>query len=172
MRFLGVVVYYRKFCHNFSVVASPLTNLRKSVIYVWSDHCMCSFEALKALLASEPVLAAPDFNHPFILEVDASDVGIGSVLLQKDADDIAHHVCYFSRKLDKHQQNYSTIEKETLALILSLQQFKVYLCGSPHTTLVYTDHNPLVFISKIIISKMKNQNQRLLKWCSCSRSLT
>lgn len=95
----------------------------------------------------------------FKLEVDASATGAGAVLLQEDSQGIDHPVCYFSRKFDKHQLRYSTIEKETLALLLALQHFEVYVGGSSHPVVVYTDHNPLVFLSR-----MYNQNQRLMRW--------
>ena len=79
--------------------------------------------------------------------------------MQEDADGIDHPVCYFSRKLIKHQKKCSTIEKECLALLLSLQHFEVYLSACSSDVIVYTDHNPLTFINK-----MKNKNQRLLRW--------
>ena len=72
---------------------------------------------------------------------------------------IEHPVCYFSRKFDQHQKNYSTIEKEALALLLALQHFDVYLNTTIFPIVVFTDHNPLVFVNK-----MKNNNQRLLRW--------
>ena len=68
-------------------------------------------------------------------------------------------ICYFSKKFDKHQKNYSTIEKECLALLLSLQHFDVYLSLTLYPVLVFTDHNPLTFINK-----MNNKNQRLTRW--------
>jgi len=106
-----------------------------------------------------PVLVAPDFSKPFKLYVDACDVGVGGVLLQEDRQGIDHPVCYFSRKFDTHQRNYSTCEKETLALLFSLEHFDIYLRPTIAPIQVYTDHNPLVFINK-----MKNSNQRLLRW--------
>ena len=78
-------------------------------------------DRLKAILESAPVLLAPDFDKCFKLAVDASDVGIGAVLLQEDNNGIDHPVYYFSKKFIKHQKNYSTIEKECLALILAIQ---------------------------------------------------
>lgn len=66
-----------------------------------------------------------------------------------DDDGVGHPMCFFSKKLDSHQQNYSTIEKECLGLLLSLQHFEVYLKGSHFPVVVYTDHNPIVFISKM-----------------------
>ena len=108
---------------------------------------------------SAPVLAAPNFSTPFKLEVDASDSGAGAVLLQDDADAVPHPVCFFSAKFNRHQLNYSTIEKETLAMLLALQHFKVYVgCSAPPVT-VYTDHNPLVFLAQ-----MYNHNQQLMRW--------
>ena len=127
MRFLGMAGYYRKFCNNFSVIAEPLTNLLgKRVKYIWTDDCQKSFDKLKAILKSSPVLLAPSFDKEFKLAVDASDVGAGSVLLQEDDNGVDHPVCYFSKKFNKHQRNYSTIERECLSLILALQHFEVY----------------------------------------------
>ncbi len=101
----------------------------------------------------------PIFSSPFQLQVDASATGAGAVLLQEDQAGIEHPVSFFSKKFSKSQQNYSTIEKEALALLLALQHFEVYLGGSPSTIIVYTDHNPLVFIMR-----MSNANQRLMRW--------
>ena len=106
-----------------------------------------------------PVLTAPDFKSSFKLAVDASDVAAGAVLLQEDDEGVEHPVCYFSKKFNKSQRNYSTIEKECLALVLALQHFEVYVTSSSLPVVVYSDHNPLVFIRK-----MKDKNQRLLRW--------
>ncbi|KAJ8049035.1 hypothetical protein HOLleu_01585 [Holothuria leucospilota] len=160
MRFLGMAGYYRRFCPNFSDIAAPLTKLlKKSEKFDWTDDCQAAFELLKKALMSSPVLIAPDFEKQFKLAVDASDNGIGAVLLQADEHGVDHPVCYYSKKFDKHQKNYSTIEKETLALILGLQHFDVYLGTTSFPITVYTDHNPLTFLSK-----MKNKNQRLMRW--------
>ena len=146
MRFLGMAGYYRKFCNNFSAIAEPLTNLLgKKAKYVWTDDCRKSFDKLKAILRSAPVLLAPSFDKEFKLAVDASDVGAGSVLLQEDDNGVDHPVCYFSKKFNKHQRNYSTIEKECLSLILALQHFEVYLASSHAPIVVFSDHNPLTF---------------------------
>ena len=88
-------------------------------------------------------------------------MGIGAALFQESDDGVDKVVCYFSKKLTKSQKNYSTIEKECLALLLALQHFDVYLNVTSHPILVYTDHNPLTFLCK-----MSNKNQRLTRW-SC-----
>ncbi len=159
-RFLGMTGYYRCFCKNFSVVVAPLTKLcSPTVPFVWTNECDYAFAAAKSLLCSAPVLAAPNFTLPFQLEVDASGTGAGAVLLQAGEDGVNHPVSYFATKFKRHQLNYSTIEKETLAMLLALQHFEVYVCSSPSPVTVYTDHNPLVFLNQ-----MYNHNQRLMRW--------
>ena len=159
-RFLGMAGYYRKFCNKFSDIAVPLTNLLgKGAKFVWSEQCQTAFDKVKAVLVNAPVLVAPDFDKPFNVAVDASDVGVGAVLIQEDSQGIDHPVSFFSKKLDKHQQKYSTIEKEALALVLALQHFEVYVTSDQFSLEVFTDHNPLTFLHK-----MKNKNQRLLRW--------
>ncbi len=152
--------YYRSFCRNFSTIAHPLTSLLSpSCSFIWSEECQYAFEAIKNLLCSAPVLAAPDNSLPYKLDVDASAVGAGAVLLQETEEGIDHTVCYFSRKFNKHQLNYSTIEKEALALLMAMQYFDVYIGSSSLPVNVFTDHNPLVFLLR-----MYNQNQRLMRW--------
>ena len=105
MRFLGMAGYYRKFCKDFSGIAEPLTNLlKKCTKFKWNDKCQDAFDRLKAILKSAPVLLAPDFDKCFKLAVDASDVGIGVVVLQEDNNGIDYPVCYFSKKFNKHQK--------------------------------------------------------------------
>ena len=113
---------------------------------------------VKAILKSTPVLLAPSFDKEFKLAIDASDVVAGSVLLQIDYNGVDHPVFYYSKKFNKHQINYTTVEKECLSLILALQHFEVYLASSVAPIVILTDHNPLTFIHK-----MKNKNQRLLR---------
>ena len=131
MRSFGMAGYYRKFCNNFSVMTEPLANLlSKRMRLKWTSDCQNALDKLKAILKSEPVLLAPNFNKEFKLAVDASDVGAGGVLLQEDDNGVDYPVCYFSKKFNKHQTNYSTVEKECLSLILALQHFEVYLTSS------------------------------------------
>ena len=160
LKFLGTVGYYRKFCQNFADVAMPLTNLlSKNVKFKWSPECQVAFETLKKLLKNSPVLMVPDFEKCFKLTVDASDVGVGAVLIQEDDDGLDHPIAYFSKKLNKHQCNYSTIEKETLALVLAIQHFEIYISAGMFPVQVFTDHNPLKYLHRF-----KNRNQRLTRW--------
>ena len=160
MRFLGMVGYYRKFCKNFAVVAEPLTRLlQKKQTFNWMEYQQTAFEKVKRLLTSAPVLAMPDFDQPFIIHVDASDLGLGAVLMQESVEKLEHPIGYFSQKFSSSQRNYSTSEKEALALILSLQHFEFYVVPAKFPIDIYTDHNPLVFLHRV-----KNNNQRLLRW--------
>ena len=100
MWFLGMAGYYRKFCNNFSVIAEPLINLlSKRMRFRWTSDCQNAFDKLKAVLRSEQVLLAPNFNKEFKLAVDASDVVAGSELLQEDDNGVDHPVCYFLKSL-------------------------------------------------------------------------
>lgn len=138
-RFLGMAGYYRGFCANFSSVVAPLTSLLSpSRAFHWDETCQYAFDCVKCLLSEAPVLSAPDFSTPFKMDVDASAVGVGAVLLQGDVTGIEHPVCYFSKKFNKHQLKYSTIEKETLALLLALQHFEVYIGSSSEPVVVTT----------------------------------
>ena len=159
-RFLGMAGYYRNFCLNFSDIAAPLTNLlSKKVKFVWTHDCQLAFDKVKLLLQKSPVLKSPDYEKPFKLIIDSSDVGTGSVLVQEASDGLDHPVSYFSKKFLKYQKNYSVVEKETLGLVLALEHFDVYLGSTPFKIKVYTDHNPLTFLKT-----MKNKNQRLVRW--------
>lgn len=158
MRFLGMATYYRRFCPNFSTVATPLTDMLSSKrVFAWTPDCQHAFATLKALLTDTPVLRAPDLQKPFVLQVDASDLGTGAVLLQEGEDSILHPIGYYSHKLKSYQRSYATIEKEALALLMALEHFKVYIGQS--RLLVLTDHNPLTFVER-----MKLKNSRLLRW--------
>ncbi len=120
-RFLGMAGYYCSFCNNFStIVQSLMSLLSPSRQFLWSDECQHAFISIKTLMCSTPVLVAPNLSSKFKLEVDTSAVGAGAVLLLEDEAGIYHPVCYCSRTFNKHQVNYSTIEKEALALLMAL----------------------------------------------------
>lgn len=80
--FLGLAGYYRRFIRHFGILCKPLMDLlRKGTIFIWTHDHQATFEALKPALTSSPVLALPDFNQPFVIEIDASGVGIGAILM-------------------------------------------------------------------------------------------
>jgi len=123
----------------FAHISSALSDLlKKGIKFVWTAETERAFLDLKCRLATQPISRPPDVGQPFSLAVDASDVAIGAVLIQK-VDGKEHPICYYSKKLDCHQRRYSTVGKETLGLILAVLTFSVYF-GSA-TVRVYTDHS-------------------------------
>ena len=158
--FLGMTGYYRKFIPNYSMIATPLTDLTKKsqpTKVIWTSECARAFQELKEILTSPPVLNSPDFNRPFTLQTDASDRGVGAVLSQMSEDGSEHPVAYWSRKLLDREQRYSTVEKECLAIKLAVEAFQVYLLGRPFT--IVTDHHALVWMDRLKVS-----NTRLARW--------
>ena len=157
---IGMTSYYRRFCRNFSTVAYPLIKLTSPKIkFNWDESCDNSFQQIKSILCSKPVLTTPDLSKPFTLQVDASDHGIGAVLMQeKSGTKMLHPVSYYSCQLKASQRALSTVEKELLAIVQALQKFEVYFASNIPVTIM-TDHNPLIFLNR-----MKNSNQKLLRW--------
>ena len=99
-----------------------MTNLlSKRTKFNWTNYCQKAFDILKAILKDKPVLLAPNFAKELNLAIDAGDTSAGSVLLQKDSNDVDHPVIYMSKKFNKHHENYFTIEKECLSFILHFQ---------------------------------------------------
>lgn len=155
--FLGLLGYYRKFIQDFAKITKPLTKkLRKGEDIDLDPEYVQAFEKCKTLLINDPILQYPDFSKPFNLTTDASNYAIGAVLSQGP---IGHDkpVCYASRTLNKSEQNYSTTEKELLAIVWACKYFRPYLYGRKFNLL--SDHQPLKSIHS-----MKNTNNKLTRW--------
>jgi hypothetical protein len=139
--FLGLANYFRRFMQGYSSRVAVLHNLTKQdAPWVWTPACQAAFQGVKDALSSAPVLRLPDFSLPFELIADASLLGVGAVLLQKEQP-----IAYFSRKFTPAERNYITTEQELLAVHEALKEWRCYLEGS-ETTLV-TDHNPNTFLN-------------------------
>ena len=139
-QFLGLSSYYRRFIPQFAHIARPLHVLtRKDVQFVWTEQCQSAFATLKGKLTQAPVLSYPCFNKPFVLETDASGVGIGAVLSQLQDDVQLHPIAYASRALSPAESKYAVTELETLAVVWALSHFHPFLYG--HSVTVYTDHS-------------------------------
>ncbi|KAL4001114.1 caldesmon [Sarotherodon galilaeus] len=128
--FLGLVGWFRRFIPHFSTLAAPLTDLtRKHTSKVmWNDDCEHAFQSLKRQISEAPVLQSPDFSKPFVVQVDASNVGLGAVLAQGEAGE-EKPVLFLSKKLFDREKNYSTVEKEGLAIKWAIDSLKYYLLG-------------------------------------------
>ena len=142
--FVGLCSYYRQYISNFSHIASPLTQLtKKNVKFIWDHSCQTAFEILKEKLCSAPILAFPKPGLQFILDTDASDVGIGSVLSQVQ-EGHERVIAYASKKLNAQQQRYSVTRRELLAVITFMNHFRHYLLGQKF--LLRTDHGSIRWI--------------------------
>jgi len=149
--------YYRRFIKGFSKIAKPLTNLlKKEIDFNWGDKEQECFNILKNTLCEEPVLQYPDFTKPFLLTTDASGTAIGAILSQGQVGK-DHPISYASRVLNDAEKNYSTIEKELLAIVYAVQHFRPYLYGKKF--LLITDHKPLTWLHKL-----KDPTSRLARW--------
>ena len=138
-RFLGLASYYRRFVPQFAKTAHPLHQLtHKDVDFQWSDACDAAFRKLKQCLVSAPVLAYPSFDKDFMLETDASVMGLGAVLTQIQPDGFPHPIAFASRALSPPERNYGITDLETLAVVWALSHFHYYLYG--HKVTVMTDH--------------------------------
>ena len=140
--FLGLAGYYRKFIKNFGIIVKPLTELlRKGALFIWRKDHQVAFHTLQQALSSAPVLALPDFSLPFAIETDASGTGIGAVLMQK-----RHPLAYLSKSLGPRSQGLSTYEKEYMAILAAVDQWKYYLqFGEFH---IFTDQKSLIQLSE------------------------
>jgi hypothetical protein len=137
--------FYRNFVKGFGDISHPLNVLtRDNVKFEWTDDCETAFRTLKTCLSSEPVLAFPRLGEEFILDVDASDLAFGGVLMQEGPDALLHPVGYFSDAVQKSQKSWAPTTKEAFAMVLGVRHWYVYLAGQ-HFTL-NSDHNPLVYM--------------------------
>ena len=123
-QFLGLSNYYRRFIKGYSIIAEPLHKLtsKSGERYQWNQECQNAFVSLKQKLTTPPILAYPQFNHPFIMATDASGTAIGAVLSQ-DVEGEEKVIAYWSWQLNKAERNYSTIEREALAAVAAIKEF-------------------------------------------------
>lgn len=125
--FLGHAGFYRRFIRDFSKEALPLSNLlQKEVEFDFNDICKEAFDCLKRALTTTPIIQAPDWTAPFELMCDASNYALGAVLAQK-IDKLPRVIYYASRTLNAVEANYTTTEKELLAIVFALEKFRSYL---------------------------------------------
>lgn len=159
--FLGTVSYYRRFIPGFAHIAKPLTSQlrgKSKVINYETADFVNAFSKLKQIMSSDLLLAYPDFEKPFLLTTDASNIAIGAVLSQL-VDGKERPIAYLSRTLSKAEENYSATAKELLAIYFSAKRFRPYLYGRPFT--IYTDHEPLTKELKLTDATGRVTRQRL-----------
>ncbi|KAG0848253.1 hypothetical protein G6F17_011811 [Rhizopus arrhizus] len=145
--FLGIASYYRRFIKDFAAIARPLHDQTKTKKKIpWTEDATKSFETLKKLLTTAPVLARPDFNKNFILVTDASKLGLGCVLTQLDDDEKEHPIIFASRGLKPNEVNYAPTKLECLAVVWAVKLFRPYILGKKF--MIITDHSALTGLLK------------------------
>jgi hypothetical protein len=149
---LGLCSYYRKFVKDFSKTAKPLNELlKKEKGFEWGEIQQKAFEELKQKLTSTPVLSLPDFSKPFVIECDASGVGLGAILMQDKRP-----IAYYSKALGTKNLTKSAYEKELMAVVLAIQHWRPYLLGRKF--IVSTDQKSLkeLMQQKIVTAEQQN----------------
>ena len=155
--FLGHAGFYRRFIKDFSKIAKPLCNLlEKDTLFNFNESCAQAFQHLKEKLASAPIITSPDWSLPFEVMCDASDYAIGAVLGQR-LNKVFYAIYYASRTLNENQVNYTTTEKELLAVVYAMEKFRSYLMGAK--VIVHTNHSALKYLFQ-----KKEAKPRLIRW--------
>ncbi|XP_064475377.1 uncharacterized protein LOC135389242 [Ornithodoros turicata] len=156
-RFLGMVGFYRQFIPHCASLAKPLYELlRKNSQWAWGPRQEEAFRSLSQAIADTAKLWLPDLNKPFVMQTDASDYGLGAVLLQEHDGGLCP-VGFASRTLSPAEMNYSVTEKECLAVMFGLKKFDMYLDGTTFT--IQTDHQALSWLQRL-----KKPSGRLARW--------
>ena len=155
--FLGTCSYYRRFVRGFAELAAPLYNLlHDDVPFAWDEDCEKSFNSLKSALISPPILGFPSEDAEFILDTDASGVGIGAVLSQVQ-NGIERVIAYFSRSMSPAERRYCVTRRELLAVLCAVKHFHIYLYGRHF--LVRSDHGSLQWLLNF-----KKPEGQLARW--------
>ena len=144
--FLGFANFYQQFIPDYSNVTHPLINLtKKNLTWNWTPSCQSSFDSLKRLFLSKPVLHLPNLSTPFAVATDASKYASGAILLQTDSNGNWHPCSYLSQSFSPAERNYDIYDRELLAVIRALKSWHHYLHGSPFPVQVFTDHKNLTY---------------------------
>jgi hypothetical protein len=155
--FLGHTGFYRRFIKGLSKTTKPLKQLlQKDVAFNFDEKCLAAFRTLKSDLVSAPIIQSLDWSQPFEIMCDASDYAVGAVLGQRKEGRV-HTVYYANETLNEAQLNYTTIEKELLAVVFAFEKFRSYIVNSK--VIVYTDHAAI----KYLLAK-KDAKPKLIHW--------
>lgn len=124
--------------------------LKKDVTFQWNEECQNSLDILKEKMVTAPILVFPDRNKEFHVHVDESCLALGVILAQLGAGEIDYPIAFASKKLSKAKKNYTTTEREGLAMVYALYKFRHYLLGSHFK--MFTDHSALKYlVNKLVL---------------------
>src|ERR1700723_2684943 len=159
--FLGFTNFYHRFIEGFSHLARPLFDLtRNNSIWHWTETENTAFDHIRTHVTSAPILMFPDEMRPFRVEADSSDFATGAVLSQQSLeDDKWHPIAYYSKSLNAVERNYEIHDKEMLAVIRALEEWRHFLEGARHKFEIWTDHKNLEYFMLA-----KKLNRRQARW--------
>ena len=154
--FLGFSGYYRRFIEHFSHIAATLYALTGNVDFVWTEKCDCTFQDLKNLVSTAPVLRGPNWDLPFQISSNSLETTIGAVLGQEE-DKKPYTIYHISKNLSPAELNYIVTEKAFLVVIHVVNKFRHYITGYPVD--LYTDHSTIKYLANKPIT-----NGRVTRW--------
>ena len=159
-RLLGLAGFYHRFIENYSAIVTPISDLLKKAKgkFRWTEQADASLLALKSALTSPPILANPNFNEPFTIETDSSDIAVGAVLTQNLNGD-RRCIAYFSKKLSSTQKKYAATERECLGVLMAIDHFRPFIEGTQFT--IMTDAMSLTFLKTMSIN---SRSPRIARW--------
>ena len=158
--FLGFVNFYRRFIQDFSKIGRPLFDLTKqNVPWTWGGEQRASFEELRKRVVTTPILAFPDDGKPYRVEADSSDFATGAILSQQGEDGKWHPIAFYSKSLSPVERNYEIHDKELLAIVRALEEWRHLLEGAKHPFEVWTDHKNLEYFRT-----SRKLNRRQARW--------
>jgi hypothetical protein len=168
--FLGFTGFYRYFIKDYLKIACPLIDLtKKNLWFEWMEKQQAAFERLKTLMCAKPVLKQPDYAKTFTLSTDASGYGVGAVLAQegqldpKTGKHRIHPVAYYSLTFTPTEQNYDVYERELLAVVKALKNWRPHLAATEQPITILMDHMNLLYWKN-----PKNVNWRVARWLTTS----
>jgi hypothetical protein len=164
--FLGFTGFYWYFIKDYSKIARPLIDLtKKNLRFIWTEKQQLAFERLKTLMCAKPVLRQPDYDKTFTLSTDASGYGVGAVLAQEGLPNPRtdkprmHPVAYYSSTFTPTERNYDVYERELLAVVKALKNWRPHLAATERPITILTDHANLLYWKN-----PKNVNRRVARW--------
>ena len=159
--FLGLVNFYRRFIEGFSHIARPLFDLTKANSpFKWTSEEKSAFDTLWDRITSAPILTLPDNSRPYHVEADSSDFATGAVLSQENLEDRKWHpVAFLSKSFSLVKRNYKIHDKEMLAIVQALEEWRHFLEGTKHQFEIWMDHKNLKYLMTA-----KKLNQRQAQW--------
>lgn len=158
-RFLGFANFYRRFIAGFAHIARPLHRLTGQAPWCWNSGEQAAFRALKQAVTTAPTLAIPMDDGKYRVEADSSGYATGAVLSQLQDDNIWRPVAFYSRSLSEVERNYDIFDREMLAIMRALEEWRQYLMGARHTVEIWTDHKNIEYFRSA-----RHLNRRQARW--------